>query len=164
MNLAWWHTYKHTAFKVWEKFGGELFAGMHFTLYPGTTYYKKTTNFPAVIAHFQVLMLAYGPLQEDLNRTIAENRLSPQQMHQVKELHFILDYAIPTVRKTFVQIFFDSHLKEIFAQKFFPQSPASRNVLHKSFPYNIDITLLPAGVRSCSLHLQPTKMLLFLGA
>ena len=98
VNLAWWHTYKHTAFKVWEKFGGELFAQMHFTLYPGTTYYKKTHNFPAVIANFQMLMLAYEDFQEDLNRTIAENRLSLDKIHQLRELHFILDYAIPTVR------------------------------------------------------------------
>ena len=64
-----------------------------------------------VISHFQKLMLAYAPLQEDLNQTIADDNLTPAQMHQVKELHFLLDYAIPTVgvesatHKIFVQIY-----------------------------------------------------------
>ena len=82
---------------LYEKFGSELFAPLHFKLFPGVQYWKKVTNFPMVISHFQKLMLAYAPLQEDLNKTIAENNLTREKMHQVKELHFILDYAIPTV-------------------------------------------------------------------
>ena len=97
VNLAWWHSYKHTAFMVWEHFGAEFFAKLHFILYPARTYYKKTFNFPATIAQFQMIMLAYGPLQENLNKTIEENRLTPEKMLQVKELHFLLEYAIPTV-------------------------------------------------------------------
>ena len=110
---------------IWEKFGSEFFAPLHFKLFPGVKYWKKVTNFPMVISHFQKLMLAYAPLQEDLNQTIADDNLTPAQMHQVKELHFLLDYAIPTVgvesatHKIFVKYICATYFVQIYLYKSF---------------------------------------------
>ena len=99
LTLAWWHNYKHTAFLIWETYANELFAPLWQVLYPGVKFYGKTmNNFPHCIAMFQMLKIAYRELAPDVRTLLRAGTLGPKSQLQLQELHFILAYAIPTVR------------------------------------------------------------------
>ena len=99
LNLAWWHNYKHGAFALWKVFAEELFAPMWHHLYPDTGFYKTYKNLRGVLAHYQLLQLAYPAIKDQLRLDCVNMQLAEPVRLQLIELQFVLDYAIPTVRR-----------------------------------------------------------------
>jgi hypothetical protein len=97
VSLGWWHTYKHVALTVWEKFAPTVFAPLFHFLYPGTQFYEKSKNLTHVLAMFQCCMTAYRDIYPQLRRDVADVGLSMDIRRPLEELMFVLDFALPVV-------------------------------------------------------------------
>ncbi len=96
-NLAWWHTYKHAALKIWQTFGREIFAPLWHHLYPGHVFYMNPGSLANVLSHLLFLCLSRDQVQADLSKVLQTPDLSYDCEVMAKDLHFLLNMAIPVV-------------------------------------------------------------------
>lgn len=102
LALCWWHNYKHVAQVLWKTYAREFFAPMFHFLYPGTEFYVENKNFPQLLAHLQMVQIAYAAVRPKLLKVLENPPIRHDGLLAAKELHFILDFAIPTVSAVFV--------------------------------------------------------------
>jgi hypothetical protein len=103
VNLAWWHSYKWAALKMWELYAPFLLAPWWHTLYPSGQFHTKPSSFTSLIAHYQYLRLAYPEVRDLLvvlkeRMTTAGNACMSQLLGN---LQFMFEFAIPTVNTAF---------------------------------------------------------------
>ena len=97
VNLAWWHTFKLAAQKIWRKFACDVFAPLWHFLYPSHIFYNKPNSFVCIQAHFVWLMLALPSVQSSIDDMLTRSDLSPAARIFLKDLDFLLNIAIPVV-------------------------------------------------------------------
>ena len=78
VNLAYWHTYKHAAELVWIGFLPELWGPLFHNLYPHNKLSGggKKPRLPMVLAHMQILRLAYDEFKKDLDELLSDPKLT----------------------------------------------------------------------------------------
>ena len=97
VNLAWWHSFKWSAYFVFRKFARELWLPLHHHFYPGTKFFIKPSSFPNVISWFQLLRLGYRKVAGPCNAHLQKPDLSAQQRTALMDLQFVADFAVTTV-------------------------------------------------------------------
>jgi hypothetical protein len=97
VNLAWWHTYKHAANKLWETFAPTVFAPLWQQLYPGSQFHIRIGSFPSLIAHLTFLRVAYPSIKVQLHTLLRRDNLDAHQTNMAANLEFLFEFAIPTV-------------------------------------------------------------------
>jgi hypothetical protein len=97
VNLAWWHTYKHAANKLWETFAPTVFAPLWHLLYPGSQFHIRIGSFPSLIAHLTYLRVAYPSIKAQLQTLLRRDNLDVHQTNMAANLEFLFEFAIPTV-------------------------------------------------------------------
>jgi hypothetical protein len=97
VNLAWWHTYKHAANKLWEEFAPTVFAPLWHLLYPGSQFHAKIGSFPSLIAHLTYLRVAYPGIKVQLHSLLQRDNLDVHRTNMAANLEFLFEFAIPTV-------------------------------------------------------------------
>ena len=99
VNLAYWHTYKYTALKLWKVFLYDFFAPLFHCFYPGHECFKKPSSFAMVLAQMQYLRLAYPMLSEEVETLLSnEGKLTRTMRTALLDFRFLCSFAIPTVR------------------------------------------------------------------
>jgi hypothetical protein len=96
-NLAWWHTFKHTAMLIWSTFSCELFAPLWHHLYPGHYFYREPSSLPCVISHMLFLQMSRDAVITDLKVISTDTETGYQSKLMALDLIFILEIAIPVV-------------------------------------------------------------------
>jgi hypothetical protein len=99
VNLGWWHTYKHAAMKVWERFAPSVLAPMWHFLYPNSQFHVKPSSFPSVLYHLLALHHAYPKIRPklDAHNALHEDETKRRFRNCIKDLTFLFEFAIPTV-------------------------------------------------------------------
>jgi hypothetical protein len=95
-TLAWWHTYKTAAFKIYKAFSASIFAPLFHTLFPSNIFFTKPPTLNSVVALFQYLIIAYKEVEQDIERAL-ETPLTPNMKHHILNLKALCVYFIPTV-------------------------------------------------------------------
>ena len=97
VNLAYWHTYKYAAMKLWKTFLMDFFAPLFHCLYPGHQCFTKPSSFPLVLSQMQYLRLAYPLLAEEVEALLQSDRLRPSMRTALLDFRFLCSFAIPVV-------------------------------------------------------------------
>jgi hypothetical protein len=108
VNLGWWHTYKHAAMKLWERFAPSVIAPMWHCLYPNSQFHIHPSSFPSVLYHLLALHLAYPLIKPKLDSVRDKD---PEETHRryintAKDFTFLFEFAIPTVNTCLLCVFF----------------------------------------------------------
>lgn len=97
MNMAWWHSYKHAAFRIYSCFSCEVFAPLWHTLYPNTIFYRKPKNLNNVLLHLMYVHLAFPCVSQRLDEVINSAGTTPASKTFAEDLKFLGSVAIPVV-------------------------------------------------------------------
>jgi hypothetical protein len=95
-TLAWWHTYKTAAFKIYKAFTSSVFAPLFHTLFPANIFFTKPSTLNSVVALFQYIRIAYNDVKRDIERAL-ETNLSANMKNHLLNLKSLCVYFIPTV-------------------------------------------------------------------
>ena len=96
INLAWWHTFKHACYQIWKRFAAMWWTPIHHHLWPGVNYFPKPGSFAYIQAFLQSMLLSYPNWAEHL-RTALEGDIPLTSRVALKDLQFLLEFAIPVV-------------------------------------------------------------------
>ena len=99
-GLAWWHTFKHACLRLWKVFSREIFAPLWHHLYPGHTFFEKPGSLPMVMSHLLYIQMSRDAVIEELTKLHNDMTLPLQTSYMVDDLHFLVEIAIPVVRKS----------------------------------------------------------------
>ena len=98
VNPGWWHTYKHAAMKIWERFAPTLIAPLWHHLYPNSQFHIKPSSFPSVQYHFLALHLAYPRIRDKLMAQLENGKHGHRRhLNGIKDMIFFFEFALPTV-------------------------------------------------------------------
>jgi hypothetical protein len=97
INLGWWHTYKHVCLKVFQEFAPTVFAPLHHWHHPGTEFFKDTKRLMHVVCYFQMLLMSYKEVCDQVRTSVADVSLDPAIRVALQNFMFVCDFAIPTV-------------------------------------------------------------------
>ena len=100
VNLAYWHTYKHTAIKCWSMFMFDFFAPLYHHFYPGNIFFLTGASLPKILAHMHYVRLAYPHLREEVENLLRGKKLTPSMHVALLDFQFLCEFAIPTVKNT----------------------------------------------------------------
>jgi hypothetical protein len=117
VNLGWWHTYKFLTFRLWQVFARSLLAPLWHHLYPNSQFHYKPSSFASVLYHFLALHWSYPSFKDKLKELleIPADQTNRRYTNTVKDLIFLFEFAIPTVRPTFVVFAFYIVLIVVFS-------------------------------------------------
>ena len=97
-SLAWWHNYKWATFRILLVFGPDFFGPLFHRLFPDREFSPKKMSVPSATALLSYVRLAYPLVKQNLEDAIKlGNRIHPNQMALLKNLHDLFQYFIPTV-------------------------------------------------------------------
>ena len=98
VNLAWWHTFKMAAMKIWKVFAPDVFAPLFHHLFPGHTFFVKPSSFVCVQAHLVWLFMSREAAIPKLTELTEDHTQPPRVASYARDVLFLLKIAIPVVR------------------------------------------------------------------
>ena len=97
VNLAWWHTFKLAAQRIWKKFALDVFAPLWHFLYPSHNFFLKPNSFVCIQAHFVWLLMATPKVQPTIAALLGDDSVRGPARVFIADLDFLLNIAIPVV-------------------------------------------------------------------
>jgi hypothetical protein len=97
INLAPWHSFKHTCLELWRTYADSVFAPLWHHLYPGHMFFKKPGSLNSVISHLLYLQLGYPQYCSALSAVAAQDDLGARARFMVDDFKFLVEIAIPVV-------------------------------------------------------------------